>query len=299
MSAPQLHPDAAGFLEELDRLGLPSASGSDAGTLRARFRRICAHFAGAPAEMEEVEDLAAPVRARRYLPPEARAGEALVWLHGGRMITGDLETHDAACRLLARACGCPVLAVDYRLGPEHPFPAALEDARAALEWAASAYERVAVGGDSAGAALALDAALHARGRTRALVLVYPMVDATMSEPSHREFLHGPGTSSEDIAAGYDLWLPPGTDRRDPLVSPLLAADFAGLPQAFVLTAEYDPLRDEGRRLAERLREDGVRVEFREVARHIHGFLTYPGQFAAAHETAESIAAFLTGCATAG
>jgi acetyl esterase len=295
MSLVELHPDAQAFLEELSRLDLPPSHGIPVTVLRERFEKICAHFAGRRRELGHVEDVNGPVRLRVYTPENALAGRSLLWFHGGRMISGNLKTHDAACRLLASTTLWPVVSVDYRLGPEHPFPAALEDASAALAWAAARFESVAVGGDSAGAALALRAALDARTVSCALVLVYPMVDATMSLPSHAEFMEGPGTSSRDISMGYDLWLPADTPPANPRVSPLFERDFSGLPPVWLGVAELDPLRDEGLALSERLRRGGVPVETRMADGHIHGFLTYPGRFREAEATAESIAGFLRIC----
>ncbi len=149
-----------------------------------------------------------------------------------------------------------------------------------------------VGGDSAGGALALDAVLQTPERAAGLVLVYPMIDATQSCASHQEYRQGPGTSGEDIAFGYRLWLPTGVPSDSPRVSPRFAALPPGLPPAWLLTAEADPLRDEGRELAARMRAAGVRLTASEEAGHIHGFLTYPGRFRAAHRAAAGIAEFL-------
>lgn len=296
-----LHPDAAAYLEELSRLNLPDTSGGDVQAIRTRYSVLCSHFAGTRIAMERIEETAGPVPMRRYVPEGSVPERALVWFHGGRMISGSLDTHDAACRMLAAASGWTVLSVDYRLGPEHPFPAAVDDAEAAVRFALSGHGQVAVGGDSAGGSLALDAALQCSGSfrgpgsLRALLLVYPMLDATMSLPSHAEFARGPWTSSADIAAGYDLWLPEGCDRRSPRVSPRFAEDLSGLPPSWILVSGIDPLRDEGLEIARRIRAAGVRAECMRVERQIHGFLTYPKRFAAAREAAGSIASFLASC----
>ena len=284
----ELHPDCQAFLEEVARLNIPASTVEE---IRARYRRLCRHFAGPRAEGVETSEIEAPVRARLYAT--SPAAPLLVWFHGGRMISGDLETHDAVCRLLASRSGWRVLIVDYRLAPEHPFPAAVEDASAALAFARAMSPAVAIGGDSAGASLALAAALTAPQSAAALVLIYPMIDATCHLPSHAEFRAGPGTSSEDIRLGYTLWLPPGADARDPRISPLFSPSFAGLPPTFLLTAGIDPLRDEGVRLAARLIESEVPLTHTHYPRHLHGFLTYPARFTAAGEAVAHAAAFLS------
>jgi acetyl esterase len=198
------------------------------------------------------------------------------------MISGDLETHDSLCRHLAAASGWQVLAVDYRLGPEHPYPAAVEDAMRVVTEIAP---RAALGGDSAGASLALSGFTR---ETPALVLIYPMVDATRGCESHAEFRTGPGTSSEDIRYGYDQWLPPGADPRDPRVSPLFDPRLVEAPRSLVVTCGVDPLRDEGLLLRDRL----PRCEHLHFEGEVHGFLTYPARFAAAGRTIAAMANFL-------
>lgn len=273
----RLAQDSAAYLEELRRLQLPARSVEE---IRARYRHLCAHFAGAPPDVRHVENLPG----MRHYWNHANS-PVLVWFHGGRMISGDLETHDGVCRRLAYVTGWQVLAVDYRLGPEHPFPAALEDAATAVHAAEQMAPRVALGGDSAGASLALSAATE---WTTALVLVYPMVDATCAGASHQEFRTGPGTSGEDIRYGYDQWLPPGTDPHDPRVSPLFDARLSKMPRALVVTCGVDPLRDEGLLLRDRL----ARASHLHFEDEIHGFLTYPARFAAAGQTIDAIARFL-------
>jgi acetyl esterase len=272
-----LAPDSAAFLAEVSRLSLPARTIDE---IRARYRRLCAHFAPPRLEVASVVD---DSRTRLYANSER--APVLVWFHGGRMISGDLETHDALCRQLVRASGWRVLAVDYRLAPEHPYPAAFEDAARAMHAACLLSSTVAVGGDSAGAILAIDAA---RRGAAAMMLVYPMIDATLSCPSHAEFRSGPGPSSEDMRFGYDLWLQPGTDRRDPRISPLFETELAALPPAFVAVSGVDSLRDEGLGFAQKLPSPALAFYEGEV----HGFLTYPARFQAASDVVKRIAAFL-------
>jgi len=272
-----LAPDSAAYLTEIARLNLPARTIDQ---IRARYRRLCAHFAPPRLEVAGVVD-----NARTRLYANSDRAPVLVWFHGGRMISGDLETHDALCRQLVHHSGWRVLAVDYRLAPEHPYPAAFEDAALALHAAHLLSPTVAVGGDSAGAILAIDAA---RSRAAAMVLIYPMIDATLSCPSHAEFRIGPGPSSEDMRFGYDLWLQPGTDRRNPRVSPLFETNPAALPPAFVAVSGVDSLRDEGLRFAQKLSSPTLALYEGEV----HGFLTCAARFRAAGDVIERIAAFL-------
>jgi acetyl esterase len=284
---PDLHADCLAYLAEVAGLNLPAGTIAE---VRARYRALCARYAGPPAPVAHVEHLTSPVHARLYA--DRAEAPLLVWFHGGRMISGDLDTHDAACRLLVRASGWRVLSAAYRLAPEHPYPAALEDARQALALAGMLSPTVALGGDSAGGLLALAVALDSAPPVQALVLVYPMLDAACQSPSHREFLAGPGPSSRDMRAGYDLWLPPGADPLDPAISPLYAPDLRALPPVFLLTAGADPLRDEGLALAARIREAGRPLTAVHEPAHIHGFFTYPARFQAARRACRGIGAFL-------
>jgi len=222
-------------------------------------------------------------------------GPLVVFFHGGRFISGDLESHDPLCRRLAAAAECRLVAVDYSLAPEHPFPSAIEDARNALEWALAQSKRVAVMGDSAGANLAAVMASEFRKRLSAQVLIYPYIDATSSFPSHQKFSEGFGPSSADMRQGWELYLPPVADRRDPRISPVFAEDLEGLPPAYVLTAEYDTLRDEGEEYAHRLGMAGNRVEVKRWPGAIHGFFALPGMSRISREAIEDAASFLRRC----
>ena len=206
-----------------------------------------------------------------------------VFFHGGGWVIGDLDTHDADCRELCRGAGCIVVAVHYRLAPEHPFPAAPEDCYAATAWAAAHAEAlggragpVTIGGDSAGGNLAAVVALAARDRggpeIALQLLVYPVTDAAMDSPSYEENGEGYLLTLDSMRWFWDHYCPP-EQREDPRASPLRAADLSGLPPAVVLTAEYDPLRDEGLAYAERLRAAGVAVEYRCFEGLIHGFFS--------------------------
>lgn len=209
------------------------------------------------------------VSVRQYWPADDSALPLVVFFHGGRFFSGNLETHESLCRFLAVFAAARVLAVDYRLAPEHPFPAAADDADAAVNWAFHQTGSIAVCGDSAGANLAAVAALHRRD-LRAQALIYPMLDPSRSLVSHREFASGYGPGSDDMGRGWDLYL--AGVAPDWRANPLLAEDLSGAPPALVITAEYDSLRDEGEEYARRLMDAGVPVELRRCAGMIHGFI---------------------------
>jgi acetyl esterase len=236
-------------------------------------------------EQVEIPGPAGTLAARRCVPhaPVDKPLPMLVYFHGGGWVIGDLETHDSPCRFLAANAGVQVLAVDYRLAPEHPFPAAAEDAFAAFAWArdnATRFgiepDRIAVGGDSAGGNLAAVAALAARDESGPMpamqLLIYPVTETGRELPSRRTFAEGFLLTRRDMAYYEDRYLPPGTDRNDPRVSVLQADDLAGLPPAYVATAGFDPLRDEGDAYAERLREAGVPVTLHRHPGLVHTFI---------------------------
>jgi acetyl esterase len=235
-------------------------------------------------ESVEVPGPAGDIAARLYVPAEPAAGPAplLLYFHGGGWVIGDLETHDAPCRFLAAHAGAQVLAIDYRLAPEHPFPAAVEDAFAAYSWAAGHAggfgvepARIAVGGDSAGANLAAAVCLMARDRgappPAMQLLIYPVTECSRELPSRLSFREGFLLTRRDMDYFEDRYLPAGTDRSDPRASVLQAEDLGGLPAAYLAVAGFDPLRDEGIAYGERLREAGVPVVVREHPGLVHTF----------------------------
>jgi acetyl esterase len=223
---------------------------------------------------------AIPVRIYR---PEGRAPfPALVYFHGGGWVIGSLETHDGSCRDLANRAGCVVVSVDYRLAPEHRYPAAAEDCFAATKWVAEHAaelgvdpKRIAIGGDSAGGNLAAVVALMARDRRgpalRHQLLIYPVADADFTRASYRENAEGYLLSTKAMEWFWNHYVPEPARREEPYASPLRAKDLAGLPPAFVLTAEYDPLRDEGEAYARRLQQAGVPTKLKRYEGAIHGF----------------------------
>jgi acetyl esterase len=227
-----------------------------------------------------------PLKVRRYRPPDARGKlGALVYFHGGGFVLGSIEGHDALCRQLAVSAGCAVLSVEYRLAPEHKFPAAVDDASTATAWVhanASRLDvdpaRIAIGGDSAGATLATVAAVLAKrngGQPLILqVLLYPVTDLrTLDTPSYLENASGYFLTRSAMGWFRDHYLSSEAERANPLASPLAAQDLSGLPPALVITAEYDPLRDEGEAYARALQAAGVRVTVHRYAGMIHGFVS--------------------------
>lgn len=255
---------------------------------RASMRRSSAWVAGAPIAVAEVHELVVagadgPLRARRYVPPGHGPG-LVVHFHGGGWVTGDLDTHDNVCRALAVASGAQVVAVDYRLAPEHPFPAAVDDAVAAftdLVARASGFgadpARIALCGDSAGGHLSAMVALAVRDgggpQPAALGLIYPATDFTLTYPSEREFARGLILTQEDMDWFTAAFIPDPADKE--AASPLRAASLAGLPPAYVLTAGFDPLRDEGEALADALKAAGNTVIARRWPQP-HGFTNLIG-----------------------
>jgi len=240
--------------------------------------------------------------ARHYVPSEPGSRHPLlVFLHGGGWSIGDLDTHDEPCRILCRHGGMHVLSVDYRLAPEHPFPAGVEDAKAALEWAIDHAEelgadpaRVAVGGDSAGgnlAAVATQMLARARDRVPALqVLIYPATDFTQRRASIELFGEGLFLTGADRSWCQNNYLGPDAHPSDPRASPLLAENLSGLPPAIVVTAAFDPLRDEGEAYAHTLEAAGTRVVLRRFPGLIHGFINMTPINRAAHDATLEIAA---------
>jgi acetyl esterase len=254
---------------------------------RLQEARIVAHRP--PIPMARVEPVAipgaaGPIDARLYVPhPTGEPSPLLVYFHGGGWVIGDLDTHDDPCRFLAAHSGVRILSVDYRLAPEHPFPAAIEDAFAAYEWATTDPERlgadpgrIGVGGDSAGANLAAAACLMGRDAGLASpamqLLIYPVAETAGTSRSRQTFSDGFMLTRNDMDWFEDRYLPPQADRSDPRVALLEAGDLSGLPPAYIATAGFDPLRDEGETYAERLRDSGVEVALRRHPGLVHTFL---------------------------
>jgi len=276
-----LHPQARSLLELMASIGDPPV---DAGTPE-QARAIRASRQRPPVEdIHDCRDLdAGGVPARLYRPNDRDDLGLLVYLHGGGWVIGDLESHDNVCRALANGSGHAVLSVDYRLAPEHPFPAALEDSVTALRWAhanASTLgcraDRLAIGGDSAGANLAAVVANIGVVPLIHQLLVYPVADCTRAQPSYDENAEGYFLTKTAMGWFIDLYLSGGQGSPiDPRVSPLFASDaaIAAGPPALVITAEFDPLRDEGDAYATRLIANGVATSHVRFGGMFHGFFS--------------------------
>ena len=287
-----LHPQAEALLRLIAEKGIPPTHTLTVAQAREYYRVRRSVTQPAPPEVAEARDLKAPgpagdIPLRLYRPAGSRPGDALpvlVYYHGGGWVIGDLETHDTLCRELANGAGCAVVAVDYRMGPEHRFPAAVDDAIAATRWvqanAASLGldgKRLAVGGDSAGGNLAAVVSLAARdqgGPAIALqLLIYPATDQRHDVYPSRA-ANGKGYLLEKSTMDWfhDHYIPDPKQDLDWRASPMLHADHRNLPPAFVLTAGYDPLRDEGVAYAQKLSENGNRATLVSFERQIHGFI---------------------------
>jgi acetyl esterase len=273
------------------------------------MRKRTAVAGGPPLPVGEVRDLtiegaAGPLRARHFAPAESGGAGGpnplLVYYHGGGFVIGDLDTHQSPCRMLCRHAGVHVLSIDYRMGPEHPFPAAADDARAALSWAfAHAGElgadpaRVCVGGDSAGGNLAAVASWQAvrEGGPAPVfqLLVYPVTDLVEKRRSYELFKDGFLLTSAEMDWFRDHYVPQEADRSDPRVSILRADDLSGLPPALVVTAGFDPLRDEGEAYAQALRDAGNVVAQRRFEGLIHGFFNMSGSSRVSRDAVVEIA----------
>ena len=303
----RLEPEIQLTLAMLERQGDLRFELLDPPEARELARRQSVTFAGPAVDVGAVRDLAVdgaagPLRARLYSPEEPGGPHPLlVFYHGGGFVIGDLDTHDGACRLLCRHAGVHVLAVDYRLAPEHPFPAATDDAWAALRWAAAHAadlgadpERVAVGGDSAGGNLAAVVAQRSAregGPALALqLLIYPTVDAAERRPSFELFADGfflTRPQMEWFTAHYLSGAQ--VDPADPRISPLRAPDLSGLAPAFIVTSAFDPLRDEGEAYAAALRKAGNSVGLRRFGGMIHGFINMVSVSRVSHDALIEIA----------
>jgi len=287
-----LHPQTRALLDLIEQKGLPPTHTLCVGDARVVYRERRRLTQPLPPEVGYVHDLRAsgpngPVPLRLYRPLGAHGDSVLpvlVYYHGGGWVMGDLDTHDTLCRELANLSGCAVVAVDYRLGPEHRFPAAVTDCIAAARWVrdhAGEFKldrsRLAVGGDSAGGNLAAVVSIDARNRNDLPIafqlLIYPATDMHCTAPSHVENGHGYLLTRETINYFVGHYIADRAQHDDWRASPLLCPDLSNLPPALVLTAGFDPLCDEGAAYAKRLTDAGNPTAYVVFARQIHGFVT--------------------------
>jgi len=284
-----VHPQAQQILDGKAAAGAPPFWELTPGEARAVVEANNSMIPAGP-DVESVRDIVIPSQAgglpARLYSPSSSAPGLVLYFHGGGWVVGSLDGWDSSMRSLAVASGCDVLSVDYRLAPEHVFPAAADDAWDALAWAASPAglgrgRPIVVAGDSAGGNLAAVTALRARdfgGPPIALqVLIYPVADSDLDRRSYLEY-DGDDLilNRRDMIWYWDHYTPDPATRVNPYAAPLRAASLAGLPPAYLVTAEHDPLRDEGFAYAERLRESRVPVEHRHFGSQIHAFFTFTG-----------------------
>jgi acetyl esterase len=297
----RLDPDIQDVLDGMNAMSSPAAPPAhelSVAAARAAHVAEAERLSGPGEPVAEVRDVTVPGPGGdvpvRLLGPDGAHG-VVAYIHGGGWMMGSIDTFDAPLRALANASAATVAAVEYRLSPEHVFPAALDDCLAAIRWLAAEYDGapLAVAGDSAGGNLATVCARRLRGEIdlRLQALVYPVTDAGLNLPSHREFGSDYGLTAATLRRMWGLYLG-GADGGTPDASPLRAPDLTGMAPAFVLTAEADVLRDEGEAYAAALRDAGVPVELVRWPGTIHGFFRWLAVTSVAREAIEAVAGAL-------
>lgn len=287
-----LDPQAKALLERISAASAPLYESLPAPAARALYETSAQILCGELAELHSIDKITIPgpagdIPALHYRPTAEEGLPILVFYHGGGYVIGSPQSHDVVCRELALQANCVVVSIDYRLAPEHKFPAAVDDAWAALEWVANHGEelhgdssRLAVAGDSAGGNLAAVVSLMARdAKAPALafqLLIYPGTDLVCSYPSHDAFGNDYLLTKNLIDWFMNHYFVEGEDRSQWLASPMNADSHAGLPPAFVLSAGFDPLQDEEAAYVAKLQQAGVNVEHSHYEGMIHGFITMPG-----------------------
>jgi acetyl esterase len=304
-----IHPQAQQILDGRAAVGVPPTWECTPDEVRAGFGPVRELIGAGPA-VASVRDIVIPGQAggipARVYSPVADPPGTVVYYHGGGWVIGSVDDWDAVCRALAVASGCDLVSVDYRLAPEHPFPAAADDAYDAAVWVASSLadgRPMVVAGDSAGGNLTAVTALRARdlgGSAFALqVLVYPVTDHDLDRKSYHEY---DGTefivNRRDMVWFWDHYAPDPAARLNPYASPLRDPDLTGRPPAYVVTAEHDPLRDEGFAYANRLRAARVPVEHRHYGSEIHGFFTMVNVLEDADKAVAEVGAAIRAAVTA-
>jgi acetyl esterase len=293
-----LDPEVQAVLAAMNAAGGPPAHEVPVAEARAAHAAETERLCGPGEPVAAVRDVTVPAPGGdilvRLWVPEAPMG-VVCWIHGGGWMMGTVASYEAPLTRLANAARATVAAVEYRLSPEHAFPAALDDSLAAVRWAAAEFAGapLGVGGDSAGGNLAAVCARRLRGEIdlRLQALVYPVTDSWLNRPSHREFAVGHGLTSAQLARCWRYYLD-GADGADPDASPLRATDLAGVAPAYVMTAERDVLRDEGEAYAAALRDAGVPVELVRWPGTIHGFFRWLAATSVAGEAVDAVAAAL-------
>jgi len=307
-----LHPQTQALVDAMADMNLVPPDALDVGQAREQFKRSRTPFIAASQAVGAVIDATIPgpagtlLRIRAYRPLDSGRDEllpAMVYFHGGGWVFGDLDSHDPLCRELCNAARCAVVAVDYRLAPEHRFPAAVEDAVCAVRQVAQRApdlgvdaDRLAAGGDSAGANLTTVAALILREeggpQLKLQVLIYPVTDFSMQAPSYARIANGYTLSKERMHYFRNCYLRGPQDISDWRASPLNAEDLSRLPPALLIAAGHDPLVDEGKAYADRLSSAGVAVSYTCYEGMVHGFVSMAGAIDAGHAAIAEAAAAL-------
>lgn len=287
-----LDPQAKALLKSMEESGSPPLNTLPPAEARVAYDKGSELFRGNPPDPHSIETIKIPNRdggitAWVYKPKESKNLPTLVFFHGGGFVIGSLKSHDTVCRSLCVQTQCLVISVDYRLAPEHKYPAALDDAWTATTWIAENIERLggnsnnlAVGGDSAGGCLAASVSLLAK-KTGApsickQLLIYPCTDMTARFDSHRTFGEGYRLTTELLEWFYNHYFDDEEDIAHWKASPLNAENFENLPPTFILSAGFDPLQDEAKAYADKLKNAGVRVKHSHYKGMMHGFITMPG-----------------------
>jgi acetyl esterase len=303
-----IDPEAAAYLKWMQSLGLPTLAEQGVEEARRNNRMRAPMLAGELEPVARIDDARVPVpggsvACRIYASVPGQALPALLYLHGGGWVLGDIDSHDSVCRAIARRAGCMVLSLDYRLAPEHRFPTAVQDAWSGLLWLhenAAAIgadpDRLAVGGDSSGGNLAAVVARWARDRggpaIAAQLLIYPVIDFDLDTPSYRNVGAGYGLTRESMRWYWEQYLADPRDGVSPDASPLRAGDLSSLAPALVITCELDPLQSEGSAYAAALSAGGVRVDHIHEPDMIHGYIRMAGMIGRARKTWDDCARFL-------
>jgi acetyl esterase len=306
MLSEKLDPQVRLFLQAAEAEGKPPLESLPPAEARIAAAEGMKPVRGSPEPVASIENLLVPgpeveIPIRVYTPHATAPRPAVVFFHGGGWVLGSLDTHEMVCTAIARRSGAVVIAVDYRLAPEHKFPAAVIDCYAATVWVASNAkrlgidpQRLSVCGDSAGGNLAAVVALKSRDangpRIALQALIYPVMDLSSFETSsYREFAEGHFLTRTLMEWFRDHYLASREDGRNPHASPLLAGDLRGLPPALLIAAECDPLIDEGEAYATRLKEAAVPVRFKRYAGMIHPFFTMPGVIPQGYDAIQQVA----------
>jgi acetyl esterase len=310
MSQFTLKPQVQAAIEASARLMTLAPSSDDPIAAARSYYRSIAPLAGKPEPVHSVKDLKVEagdhqIPVRIYNPYGGSGLPTVIFFHGGWFFAGDLETHDRPLRALANATGCMVVALDYRLAPEHPFPAAIEDGISVLNWVATEGgrfdidpDRLIIAGDSAGGTIAAVAARKAvtiKGLHVLLqILIYPVTDPSLQSESWHTFANGPVITLDTALQAWHMYVPDVAARQSPDAAPILTADLDGSPNALVIVAEYDPLHDEGVAYAARLEQWGVTVTTSTYKGMPHGFFQMAGYIDEGKQVIEEVAAAING-----